>query len=230
MIVSDSKRFIFVHIPKCAGNTVRLWLRPYDTRGDFFWGLYAPFTNPQHAVDLAHVTLPMLRQILGEETFNGYFKFAVIRNPYDRAFSSFLEALKFFPAYQHQGGFKRFLQEQLAQADFEQLRPGGRKLVHFTPQHRYIFDEADQAVVSRICRLDHLEGDLRGVAAELDLSFPERLENQAVKVEPTAGVYKYMQRYDDESIAVVNQVYRRDFELLGFEVLTRPFGSREEGG
>ena len=78
MIVSDSKRFLFIHIPKCAGNTVRNWLRRYDTRSDFFWGIYAPFSNPQCAVDLSHITLPMLRRILGAETFDGYFKFAVI--------------------------------------------------------------------------------------------------------------------------------------------------------
>ncbi|HCQ64024.1 MAG TPA: hypothetical protein DIU07_02070 [Rhodobacteraceae bacterium] len=30
MIVNDTHRFAFVHIPKCAGSTIRLALAPYD--------------------------------------------------------------------------------------------------------------------------------------------------------------------------------------------------------
>ena len=223
MIVSDSKRFLFIHIPKCAGNTVRNWLQQYDTRSNFFWGIYAPFSNPQCTVDLSHITLPMLRRILGAETFDGYFKFAVIRDPYDRAYSSFLEALKFFPGYRRDDGFKRFLTERVAQADFEQLRPGGRKLVHFTPQNRYILDEDGRTVVGTLCRHDHLEEDLRGVAKKLGLIFPDQLESHAVKIAPVVGQYKYMNHYDEDCIRIINQVYRRDFELFGFKILKEPW-------
>ena len=226
MIVSDSKRFIFIHIPKCAGNTVRNWLRRYDTRADFFWGIYAPFSDPQSTVDLSHITLPTLRRILGRETFDSYFKFVVIRDPYDRAYSSFLEALKFFPGYRRNDGFKRFLTEHVARADFDQFRPDGRKLVHFTPQYRYVLDEDGRTVVGTLCRLDNLEEDLRGIAEKLGLIFPERLESHAVKVAPVTGQYKYMNHYDEDCIRIVNQVYRRDFELFGFNVLKEPWGGR----
>lgn len=221
MIVSDSKKFVFVHIPKCAGNTVRGWLRTYDTRAELFWGAYTPYSNLDLQIDLSHLNLPLLRAMIGAENFDRYYKFAVIRNPYDRAYSSFVESLKFFPAYQERG-FKAFLQEKLPQMDFDQLKPGGNQQVHFTPQYAYIFDANGEQVLDQLCRIEKLEGDLRAIAYRLGLDFPDTLVSQVVRAPQTNGDYQYMDQYDRDSIQVVNAIYQKDFELLGFAQLTEP--------
>src|SRR5258706_16293188 len=68
----DEHRCIFVHIPKCAGNSVTKSLSQF---GGF---------------DCGHTNLKRFQIMFGPEEFNRYFKFAFVRNPYDRLFSAFL--------------------------------------------------------------------------------------------------------------------------------------------
>ena len=200
---------------------MRNWLRAYDTRDDFFWGAYTPYSNLQCIIDLSHVDLSLLRGILGSSTFDRYFKFAVVRNPYDRTYSAFVESLKFFPEYK-QRGFKAFLNEQLQSMHFDQRRVGGNQQVHFTPQSRYIYDDKGNRMLNGLCRIDRLETDLQKVADKLSLDLPNTLESRAVRAPPTVGRYQYMEHFDRECIDLVNQVYARDFKLLKYPVLKKP--------
>ena len=80
-LVSDSHKFIFVHIPKNAGTSIELALKDYCTAES----LLRPDTNP-------HETAVEARVRIGKEKFDEYFKFAVCRNPYDRELSYFFYA------------------------------------------------------------------------------------------------------------------------------------------
>lgn len=73
MIVSDSHRFVFAHVPKTGGISVRAALED--------------FADGQAAArrDTTHETLPDL--MLREPRLASYFKFAFVRNPWDRMVS-----------------------------------------------------------------------------------------------------------------------------------------------
>ncbi len=73
MIVSDSGRFVFTHVPKTGGISIRSVLEP--------------FADGQSAVlrETAHETLPAL--LAREPRLGSYFKFAFVRNPWDRLVS-----------------------------------------------------------------------------------------------------------------------------------------------
>ena len=88
-MISFKKQFLFVHIPKTAGNSIQSILRDYsedeivalrsEQDGIERFGL----RNPNYKIK-KHSTLAEYRGALGEERFRSLYKFACVRNPWDR--------------------------------------------------------------------------------------------------------------------------------------------------
>src|ERR1700744_524201 len=96
MIISDPHRFVFVHVPKCAGTSVRRALRAIDTSDGQFWRIGE---HPEMgAVHFAHLTLPDLARYFPETLakIRDYQSMAIIRDPRDRFFSAIFQRLREF--------------------------------------------------------------------------------------------------------------------------------------
>ncbi len=121
MLISDSHQFIFVHIRKAAGTSLRqilervslpkknnLWYKMLSRNG--FPVDYHKFSFRKHS-DLVEAERSMPR-----EKFEQYFKFAIVRNPWDRLVSEF-EYIKTQPSHSRhkklqQLSFAAFVQYQ----------------------------------------------------------------------------------------------------------------------
>ena len=68
-------KLIFVHIARTGGTSIETALTGYD------WWLLSPETK--------HLSARQIRLQAGEERWNKYFKFSVVRNPWDRVVSMF---------------------------------------------------------------------------------------------------------------------------------------------
>lgn len=97
MIVSTSRKFIFVHIPKTAGTSVSAVLaRIIDPVTDVHFSrknwrpdnLHKAGLNPEIKLS-KHATTKQIVRAMGKKAFDGYFSFAICRNPYARALSSY---------------------------------------------------------------------------------------------------------------------------------------------
>src|SRR6266540_14533 len=88
-MISLQKHFLFVHIPKTAGNSIQTALRDYsedqlvalrkEQDGIERFGL----RNPNYNIK-KHSTLAEYRDALGNEQFRNLYKFTCVRNPWDR--------------------------------------------------------------------------------------------------------------------------------------------------
>jgi hypothetical protein len=99
MIISDSRRFVFVHVPKSAGTRIREALAPFGDGGSAV------------SLDTTHETLPAL--LARHPELTTHFKFAFVRNPWERLVSFFFYARQrlapSFPQFQAMDGLEAML-------------------------------------------------------------------------------------------------------------------------
>lgn len=88
MIVSHELKLIFIGIPRTGTLTVRQILDPYTAHP--LLPQHQNFSLPMgHAERVDHATARELRAHLGEQVWRDYFKFTIVRNPWDRVASWF---------------------------------------------------------------------------------------------------------------------------------------------
>jgi hypothetical protein len=143
MIISDSRKFVFVHIPKNAGTSIRAALEG--------------FADGQSAAspDTTHETLSAL--IARHPELKTYFKFAFVRNPWERLVSFFFHSKqrlsRTFPQFQAMEGVETML--RLLDRNVTWLCD-----MHATrPQCEYICGEDDRRLTDFVGRHEHLAAD-----------------------------------------------------------------------
>jgi hypothetical protein len=95
MIISSSRRFIFIHTMKTAGDSVAVALKPSLARNDLLlqndfqaWRRRVTGGNPREFQLLTkHSPALEVRDQLSSEVWDSYFKFAFVRHPVSRAMS-----------------------------------------------------------------------------------------------------------------------------------------------
>lgn len=141
MIISDKHRFVFIHIPKCAGTSVRRSLAPFDDAGGVFSERVAE--HPALGLlDYTHIPLVVLRDHFPDEfrKVADYETFAVLRDPYARFASAFSQRMKM-----HQGEKLGLLSTEDIEREagviishLEKNNIVAPQFIHFAPQSLYI--------------------------------------------------------------------------------------------
>lgn len=188
----DEHRCIFVHITKTAGTSVAQSL----------FG-YLPY----------HYTAIDYRVIFGRRDFNRYFKFAFVRNPWDRLYSAF--------RYLKAGGwddndklwaehhlapfsdFKVFVKEWLSEDTIELHR-------HFWPQHRFICDATSRILIDYLGYFETLQEDFAAIQKRLAIKADLGSQN----INPGGS---YRDAYDPDTRQLVADIYSRDIALFGYD-------------
>jgi hypothetical protein len=97
MILSDRYRFVFIHIPKCAGTSVRQAILPYHDTDS--WFLKTVETHPDLGeIDFRHLPLKLLRDLDHEafEKLTHYEAYALLRDPFQRFRSAMAQRAKMY--------------------------------------------------------------------------------------------------------------------------------------
>ncbi|WP_202593874.1 sulfotransferase family 2 domain-containing protein [Desulfohalovibrio reitneri] len=185
---------IFVHIPKCAGVSVCLALF-----GNLAGG---------------HRTIREYAAIFSPREFRKFFKFTVVRNPWDRLVSAFL--------FLKRGGMneddRRWAERHIARFnDFPAFVSGwlspenARTYHHFRPQFDYLTLDGQNLSVGYVARLETLGKDFGVISDKLGLR--ARLDRKNVN----RAKRPYREYYDEPSKRIVADVYAKDVEAFGYE-------------
>ena len=205
MIISAGHKFIFVAIPKTGTHSVRRALRPYMGTEDIEQvGLFVTkrFPIPDLAkVGHGHLSLAQVRPYLPAEKFERYFKFAFVRNPFDR----FVSYCAFIT--RSTGAFERVPQEVMRHF----LSSPPHQHVLFQPQHSFICDAEGQLLTDHVGRVE-----------EMQKSYDEICERIGIPSTPLETVNSSSRRdyrvyYDEPLKEGVAKLYARDLELFGYE-------------
>ena len=206
MIVSHRHRFIFAAVPKTGTHAVRQALREQMGAEDVEQvGLFVDKRFPWRelaAIRHGHLSLAQVRPYLGDDAFAGYFKFAFVRNPFDRFVS--------YCAFMLRGGevFERRPRDVMRHFLFEQ--PPEQHIL-FQPQASLLVAEDGATLLTdAIGRVEDMQGSYDAICGRIGIaSRPLDRVNSTRRGD-------YRRYYDPPLIDAVAARYARDLELFGY--------------
>jgi Sulfotransferase family len=198
-MISLQKGFLFVHIPKTAGNSIQSVLRDYsedelvalrsEQDGVERFGL----RNPNYKIK-KHSTLAEYRAALGEKAFGNLYKFTCIRNPWDRMISFYFTPTQRTQTWDRKK-FRKIISRTLPIADYLRLNTGR---------------DDPFANVNYIMRFENLADDFRTVCAALDIS-PGTLPRYN-----RSNREHYSKYYDEELRELVRTRFAAEIERFSY--------------
>jgi hypothetical protein len=235
-MVSHKHKVIFVHIPKAAGSSVEdLFLRDLNLNFQNAHSLLIgnSFNKNLGPRQFAHLTAKEYTDLsfISKKLFDEYFKFSIVRNPYDRLYSTY-KYLRFDQLI----SFDSFVTTKL-----NGVFKNKRESYFYKPQYEYLYNE-DKLLVDFVGKLDSFDDDMCHVKIRLNLeSLPivhknkssNRKTNISTKVKNIIKVFindrdlikhinfkvDTIKVLSEESIGKVNKVYHNDFIHFNYNKL-----------
>jgi len=198
-MISLQKRFLFVHIPKTAGNSIQSVLRDYsedelvalrkEQDGIERFGL----RNPKYKIK-KHSTLSEYHHALGDEQFRNLYKFTCARNPWDRMVSYYFTPTQNTETWNRKK-FRAIISKAVSVAEYLRLEKG---------------EQDPFANVDYIMRFENLADDFRAVSSKLGIS-PVKLPQYN-----RSSREHYSKYYDDELRELVRNRFAAEIERFGY--------------
>jgi hypothetical protein len=197
-MISLQRCFLFVHIPKTAGNSIQGVLRDYsedevvalrsEQDGIERFGL----RNPKYKIK-KHSTLAEYLAALGETRFGNLYKFTCVRNPWDRMVSYYFTPTQ--NTVWDRKKFRKVIVKVLPVTDYLRLDKG---------------KEDPFENVNYIMRFENLVDDFHTVCRALDISPTTLPQYNRSKRE------HYSRYYDDELRELVRTRFAAEIERFGY--------------
>jgi chondroitin 4-sulfotransferase 11 len=209
--VSHALRCIFVHIPRTGGTSIELALGMHgDWRVENTESMFGMIASPQikrHVASTAflqHTTAIELSGLLPGE-FQNYFRFAFVRNPWDRLVSVYSRMDPHMQATAEKVGLA------LAGTSFHEFikRTENFQHVHLDPQEGFVFDHAGYCLVDFVGRYERLVEDFATICSRLG----KNIELPHCNVS-TRNAYR--QYYNNATRKIVERRYGEDIEKFGY--------------
>jgi len=204
-LISHELKTIFVHIPKTAGSSIEVALNAVEQTNegaiDEATGKFYPVTTGEEK----HYDARACRKHYGKKAWHNYFKFTVVRNPWQRAHSwwwnnkeisgvvplSFHEALITF------------------------LSPSGPRAKGLRPQVDWITSDNGKIEMDYICRFENIEHDFREVCRLIHIPLME-LPQVLMENRNPASRRHYTEDYNAELIDLVAEFYSKDIAQFDY--------------
>ncbi|MFD2168197.1 sulfotransferase family 2 domain-containing protein [Thalassotalea euphylliae] len=230
------KKFLFVHIPKVAGQSIEKTLMAiFDDLPERNELLLKPNLNPLKGPPrLAHLTAQEYIRCgyIDQASFDNIYKFAFVRNPWERLVSEF-NYRKSLGLEKYQCSFRRFVMDGFP-TKFDDDYVNARDLFrHVIPQSSFLFDKDGELLVDFIGRFERLQADFSIVCKKLGVEETELMRENITKLQKSNSFFAwlanrfikdtskdikqhYSQYYDNETEQKVAELYRQDIVNFGY--------------
>ncbi len=214
MVISVKYGFLFVHIAKTGGTSVRSTLERYRWRDPWYWpaflcsrishlsGHRLGCKIPRHAKAVAAY------EMLPREFYNSLFKFAFVRNPWDLQVSSFHHIRRERP-HLMQGieDFETFLRWKL-----DPQRPYQFHIdTSIELQSDYLVDLHGNTIIDFIGRYENLADDFQQICRKIGIPAPPLAHKRQARDRTDFRSY-----YTDATAALVEEYFRKDIEMFAY--------------
>ena len=221
MLISQSKKFIFIHIYKTAGTSVREQFISHARLIDRLAYEYKPSMRIYRKIrNLMQWQYGGMKQFTGYhkhekayniknklgEKYESYFKFSFVRNPYD-----FIVSLYFFILATKNHRYH----EDIKNKNFDEFVKYYISL-HPPLQTDFLMDESRKSnIVDYIGRFENLQRDINEIKQLVGIKKEDTIKhrNESVK----RGTKEYVPYYKTFTKNLVKVYFEKDLDLLGYD-------------
>lgn len=222
-MISHQHKCIFIHIPKCAGTSIEKALGHYDlydgrrkqdhrslrmlekplsissfTSSDNLYEYLRSINN----IIKSHPN-PKNKLTVSKEQYKSYYKFSIVRNPWDRVYSWYKNVLR---DQKHMEVLN--LPSNISFKDFLLGNLGKDKL---RPQTYWLKNYKGNVDMDFIGKFENLALDFSNIAEVLNLGS----QNLPHELKSSSGVYTEF--YNDELKDIVWKFYKEEIKLFDYE-------------
>ncbi len=221
MLLSHRFKFIYTKTAKTGGTSVESYFEKYCMKeGEWEFSHIRDEYNNEHGIIgyrgkdntgstfFNHMSAAMIKDYIGDQIWNEYFKFCVIRNPYDKLISAFFH----FDIHKNNViGTK----EELIKRFRNYIRSG----------EGLVIDRDKYVINNNICMDDFIKTenmlfDLRRICIRIGVPFePDKLPRLKSGFKPPDVLLN--EYYDVETDKIVRKHFALEFEYFGYSFLNQ---------
>jgi len=206
MIIHENKA-IFIHIPKTAGTSVAHSLLTqilgYETTGNML-GLADELQERfcVHYLQKHKQACDYIPDDISKERWNTYYKFAFVRNPWDRIVSEFTWLAQRRKTHELLN-FNNFIEY------LEKCNAAKNMSLHTQTQWSFV-SVNNQLVLNDIFRFEKIYEGIDSINKRLNINLNLKKFN--------ATTHKpYREYYNAQTKKIIGKIYKKDIEMFGYE-------------
>jgi hypothetical protein len=208
MVISHQRKLLFIHIPKCAGESITEWLLAPQNCGTLFLRKHDRYADAE--------------QVMGGE-LNGYLTFSVVRNPFEQVLSFYehlrkpLHVSKEDLERQYPGSDGRLAMEMdfpdYVRTVYAASSRQKRNAAWFDDMLTFLSGIDGRPAVFRILRFENLPEDIGRLAADTGLLGQLPFRNASTT---PRTVNAYQARYDGSSRRIIEAWFAPTLQRFGY--------------
>lgn len=205
MLISDSHKFIFIHIRKAAGSSVANCLKPYSIeKPSSLLSKIKSKSRFEHDYQKfyfqLHDDIMLVKKVMPADTFNNYFKFAYVRNPWKRLLSEYL----FIRRNTEHGRYKKVIKMNFSDYIFYQAK---RFDAH---QVNMLTDKKGSLQMDFVAKFENLHEDWETICTKTGIkhiNLPHLNSNPDID---------YNDYFNAKNIALIEKLWKRDIDMFEY--------------
>ena len=201
MVLCHEKRCIFIHIPKTAGTSIEHYISEKERFTLFYRGISSANRS------MHHYTAIELQKMI-PQYFREYYKFSIVRNPYERLLSEYYWTPLKEAGYKHgksKDDFLKYVSHVIKNKTyFDNIYND-----HFLPQYLFVMNKKKQIIVNHLFKyedLDYVSSFLKK-KLNIQVKFPYLNKTKDTnEKEP----------WSEEQKDIIYELYKNDFIFFGY--------------